>query len=81
MMLEGDKYYRDQEGCGVRIMGRIRYYSEFTPFVFSAGGNWYDEATGRFVLSTKRYCGFRLPVKHTSRCIANHQPVEVEVAL
>jgi hypothetical protein len=74
-MLEAGKFYRNNNGKRILIGGRIKHYSEFNSFVWSVSGDWYDEATGRFVLCTRRYCGFRLPVEFTGSCIENHEAV------
>lgn len=73
-MLKIEKAYRDQRGKTVLIGGRIKNYSEFFPFVWSVGGDWYDEQTGRFVF-TCRTNGVYLAVTHTCRCIVDHSPI------
>lgn len=73
-MLEAEKTYRNQLGKEVLIGGRIKKYSEFFPFVWSVGGDWYDEQTGRFVF-THRINGVYLAVTHTGRCIVDHIPI------
>lgn len=48
-MLEANKIYRDNDGRNISIGGRIKKYSAEFPYVWSIGGNWYDEQTGAFV--------------------------------
>lgn len=73
-MLEVGKVYRDRRGKEISIAGRIREYSEFFPFVWSVGGDWYDEQTGRFVW-TARTGGTYLTVTPTWKCIVDHGPI------
>jgi len=49
MLLVG-KLYRDNSGNFVSIGGRVALYSEEKPWVWSIGGDWYDEVTGSFVM-------------------------------
>jgi hypothetical protein len=67
-MLQVGQIYKDRNGREILIGGRIKEYSEFRPFVWSVGGDWYDEQTGRFVFSS-RNGGHYLAITPTWRCL------------
>lgn len=48
-MLKVNCKYFDNSYKLITIGGRIKKYCEEFPFVWSIGGDWYDEKTGAFV--------------------------------
>lgn len=84
-MLEKDNCYRDNKGKELVIGGRIKKYSEETPWVWSICGNWYNERTGAFV-SYGRVKGSPGEFKHTecdvdaSMSISDHNPISKETS-
>ena len=84
-MLKQDMDYRDNNGDILTIGGRIKKYSKETPWVWSVGGNWYNENTGAFV-SYGRVKGKPGEFVHTEldvgngRSISNHTPISKETA-
>lgn len=82
-MLEEGKCYRDNNGKIIAIGGRIRERSEEAPYVYSRGGNWYNENTGAFVSyakikgTTNDYRFFDLDV-NAGKSISNHNPIDQE---
>lgn len=76
-MLEAAKTYRDNEFKLINIGGRIKDYSPSAPFVWSLGGDWYDEQSGAFVMYTPQKGHYLLPVD-CRRSISDHTEVNVD---
>jgi hypothetical protein len=76
-MLEAGKVYKDRKDREVFIVGRIKDYSEVSPYVWSSRGDWYDEQTGRFVFASVG-CGRWLCLRPTWRCIVDHNAIGTE---
>lgn len=86
-MLKEDLSYRRNDGSLLTIGGRVKCYSEETPWVWSINGDWYNENTGAFVSMSKlpwssdndcpKYKRVELNVD-AWRSIANHDPISEE---
>lgn len=74
-MIEVGKKYVNKFGQVVEIAGRVVYYGENSPWVWSTTGDHYCEDTGRFVFTSRDGSAF-LSVRPCWRCIADHTPIE-----
>lgn len=73
-MLNPSNVYIDNSGKEVSIMGRIKNYSDNTPYVWSLSGNWYDEMTGSFIHYNRKDGHYAL-ISESLHSISNHNPV------
>lgn len=78
-MITAPNDYRRNDGKIVRIGGRIDAWSHDRPWVWSHGGDWYDENTGEFIFTridpyTGKFVSRPLPMT-SHRTISDHSPI------
>ncbi len=76
-MLEVGKSYLDNSHKLVAIGGRVRDYCSEKPWVWSVGGDWFDEVSGAFVWFT-RSSGHVLCSLDAMKSISDHSVVDSE---